>query len=90
GDGLEFLMSKGTPEVQSPGHVRWSEYEDLGTVEQWLEAHAADVRHLTARPSVLGRLTTPLPAKPLGEAHRPGLGWQPGGRDTVAFLEGLR
>ena len=89
GDGLEFLMSKGTPDVQPPGHVRWSEYEDFGTVERWLEAHTADLRHLAARTSVLRHLTTPLSAKPLGEAHRPGLDWQPGGQDTAAFLEGL-
>src|SRR5690625_7069703 len=29
GEGLEFLVSKGPPEVQIPGHVRWSEYDDL-------------------------------------------------------------
>ena len=89
GDGLEFLMSKGVPDVPPPGHVRWSEYEDLGDVERWLEVCAADIQHLAARTSVLGRLTTPVSVEPFGEAHRPGLGWQPGGHDLIGFLERL-
>ena len=89
GDGLEFLMSKGVPEVQPPGHVRWSEYESLSDVAAWLDAHNPDVWHLAAGTSVRRHLTTTPPATRLGEAHRPGLDRQPGGHDTVAFLEGL-
>lgn len=87
GEGLEFLLSKGEPDVRSPGHVRWTEYGDLGEVQAWLEAHAAEIEFVAARPALIRHLPSSLPTEPLGEAHRPALGWHPDGRDTVAFLE---
>ena len=89
GDGLEFLMSKGAPDVQPPGHVRWSEYESLSDVAAWLDAHNPDVCHLAAGTSARRHLNATRPATRLGKAHRPGLDRQPGGHDTVAFLERL-
>ena len=68
GEGLEFLMSRGTPEVQAPGHLRWAEYDALGEVQQWLDAHAVDV-HAVVALSTLGGRASP-PARPPGTVHR--------------------
>ena len=89
GEGLEFLLSKGEPDVQAPGHVRWSEYARLGDVAAWLGAHASEIELVAARPALARRLPSSLPTQPLGEAHRPALGWCSGGRDIVAFLRKL-
>jgi hypothetical protein len=89
GEGLEFLLSRGAPEPQRPGHIRWSEYESLNMVTEWLDAHACDVQHVTARSALASRLEGPLPVSPLGTAQRPTLDWQPDGQDTVGFLAQL-
>ena len=89
GEGLEFLLSKGDPDVQPPGHVRWTEYDDLDVAAHWLETHRRDVQLVAARPPLARQLPPSLPTEPLGEAHRPPLAWRPGGRDTVAFLADL-
>ena len=89
GEGLEFLLSRGEPDVQPPGHVRWAEYEALGDVAAWLEARAAEVELVAVRSALAGRLPPSLRVQPLGEAHRPTLDGRPGGYDVVAFLEKL-
>jgi hypothetical protein len=89
GDGLAFLVSKGPPEVQRPGHVRWVEYQDLDEAGRWLREHAGEIQLITARPEVGRRLPEGLPVDALGRAQRPALDWCPDGRDTMAFLATL-
>ncbi len=71
GEGLEFLVSKGAPEVQTPGHLRWVPYRDLAEVVEWLQTHAAEVSVVVARPELLRQLPQ-LPGRTApGQAHRP-------------------
>lgn len=88
GEGLEFLVSRGAPEVQRPGHLRWVEYDDLAAVGAWLEAHRGELQLVVARPRLAERLPAGLPVAPPGEAQRPPLDWCPDGQDPVAFLTG--
>ena len=87
GEGLEFLMSKGAPAVQPPGHVRWAEYETLEAVGAWIEEHAAALSFVTARAQVAQQLPGAVPIRPPGAAHRLGLGEAPD--EAVAFLAAL-
>ena len=89
GEGMEFLVSRGEPEPQQPGHVRWAEYDALEAVNTWLDAHASEVQLVVARPDVIAKLSADVPVLPLGAAQRPALDWQPDRKDTVAFLESL-
>ncbi len=97
GEGLEFLISKGEPEAQQPGHIRWVEYSDVTDIRPWLDQHHHQVQLLTARPAVIEALRTglhgsdhPFSIEPLGSAQRPPLGWCPGGIDTIEFLTQLQ
>ena len=89
GDGLEFLLSKGEPDVQGPAHLRWVEYDDLGEVAAWLTRHRDDLQLIAARPSLAAHLPRVLSLDAPGEAQRPPLDWHPDGIDTVAFLAAL-
>ncbi len=73
GEGLEFLMSKGAPEPQAPGHLRWSEYDRLDEVGRWLVEHADVLACVVARADVAARLPASLPWTAPGQAHRPPL-----------------
>lgn len=89
GDGLEFLLSKGEPDVQGAGHLRWVPYESLEEVSAWLRAYGDDVQLVVAREEVAILLPSDYEVMKPGEAHRPPLTWDPDGIDAVAFLEGL-
>lgn len=89
GEGMEFLLSKGEPEVQRPGHVRWSEYDDPGEVASWLREHRDEIQLIVAPEPFSIRLDADMPTAPLGTAQRPPLDWCPDGIDTVAFLSSL-
>ena len=89
GDGLEFLLSKGEPDVQGPAHLRWVEYDDVAEVADWLTRHRDDLQLVVARAAVAAHLPATLPLAPPGEAQRPPLDWHPDGIDTVAFLASL-
>lgn len=86
GEGLEFLLSRGAPEPQGPGHVRWVDYDSLGEVVDFLTAHTHALQLVAARPALLETLPAALPLIALGEAQRPPLDWLPDGLNTVAFL----
>ncbi len=88
GEGMEFLLSKGEPEVQRPGHVRWTEYDSLDTVSMWLRENREQVELVVGRSSTTSRIDRGIPVSNFGEAQRPSLAWQPGGVDTIAFLTG--
>lgn len=86
GEGLEFLMSKGDPDVQAPGHVRWTEYDSIDEVRQWLLQHRSEIQLVVARRALHTRLAPELPIGTLGEAQRPALNWCPDERDVMTFL----
>lgn len=86
GEGLEFLMSKGDPEPQQPGHVRWSEYDTLDQVEDWLVTNRDAIQLLVAREGLHAHFSELVPMIRPGEAQRPPLDWCPDGADVVAFL----
>ena len=87
GEGLEFLVSRGEPEVQSPGHLRWAEYDDIADVNAWLGKQP--VQLIVATPQVQKRLKFGGILLAPGEAQRPALDWRPDGIDTLDFLSGL-
>ncbi|HET6568561.1 MAG TPA: hypothetical protein VFG50_11405 [Rhodothermales bacterium] len=90
GEGMEFLVSKGEPEPQRPGHVRWTEYDDMNEVVAWLSSHRADVQVVISHHSLTAALGAELPHAPFGEAQRPQVNWRPDGVDTIDFLVHLR
>lgn len=89
GEGLAFLVSKGPPEAQRPGHARWTEYGEFEAAVRWLLAHAGEIQLVAARPEVGRRLPGDLPVVSLGQAQRPPLNWCPDGKDTLGFLGSL-
>ncbi len=89
GSGLEFLISKGTPEVQVPGHVRWVEYNDLNDVTSTIEGRRNEVQCIVARDQVRHELPIQWNSQRLGTTQRPPIDWQPDGIDTIDFLCGL-
>lgn len=89
GEGLEFLMSKGEPEPQKPGHVRWSEYSSLEEVVEWLEGHRDALQIVVARSGLHAGLDVGIPLVAPGEAQRPPLDWCPDDTDVMAFLARL-
>ena len=89
GDGLEFLLSNGDPDVQQPGHVRWAEYADLDEVTRWIAGNKDDLQLVIARAGLVSRIGRSVLIDPPGHAQRPMLDWCPDGIDTVGFLAGL-
>ena len=89
GEGLEFLMSKGEPAVQGPGHIRWAEYDPLDMVNRWLSAQHDKLQLIIARPALAARLNSLHPLEHPGEAQRPSLDWCPDGINTLTFLASL-
>ena len=87
-DDLSFLVSKGPPEPQDPGHVRWTGYDALDEVNDWLSAHEAELQHTFATERLLRGLETERLSR-LGEGQRPLLSWCPDGVDTMAFLASI-
>lgn len=71
--GPGFLVSLGEPEPQAPAHVRWTEYEDLDAVRQWLNEQGEAVHLVVATSGVADRLGLSRPTVPPGDAHRPAL-----------------
>ena len=90
GDGLEFLISKGQPESQVPGHVRWVEYKDFNEITGILQRLAGELQCVVASETVCARLPKKWNAQPFGTTQRPALGWLPDGIDTIDFLCNLK
>jgi hypothetical protein len=84
-DGLEFLVSRGEPEVQRPGHVRWTEYDDLGDLSDWLGDHDDEVYSVIARPGLQDQLPAFDPVRSPGGVHVPPLDDREGAA-AVSFL----
>ena len=87
-DGLEFLVSRGEPEVQRAGHVRWTEYDQLEAFADWLADHEDDVYSVIARSHLQDKLPDYDTIRTPGGVHIPPL-TDKEGRETVAFLRRL-
>jgi hypothetical protein len=82
--GPGFLVSKGDPEPQAEGHIRWVEYTDFDEVAAWIDGRKDALDFVVARPHVAEQLDVGVPFVAPGDAHRPDLGDDVPG--LVAFL----
>ncbi|MCY4674190.1 MAG: hypothetical protein OXD43_10580 [Bacteroidetes bacterium] len=86
GDGLEFLLSKGAPEVQVPGHVRWVEYRNPDEIVSVVEALRDEIQCIVAQENLREQLPDSWNVGSFGSTQMPALDWQPDGLDTIGFL----
>ena len=89
GEGMEFLVSRGEPEVQEPGHVRWVAYRTREELVSWIKNHEEVIQLVVTGNQGADLLDLSLPILPFGEAQRPALNWCADGIDTIAFLFAL-
>lgn len=89
GDGLEFLLSKGAPEIQPPGHVRWVEYRDQDELVSIIEALRDEIQCIVAQEELREQLPSSWNVGSFGSTQIPALDWRPDERDTIDFLCGL-
>lgn len=89
GEDLSFLVSRGAPERQPAGHLRWVTYRALEDFESWLAAHPEEVDFVAASPSLLAQLRVSLPVRALGDVHRLPIGGMPEDAAVLSFLAGL-
>lgn len=89
GDGLEFLLSKGAPEIQPPGHVRWVEYRDQDELVSIIEALRDEIQCIVAQEELSEQLPSSWNVGSFGSTQMPALDWRPDERDTIDFLCGL-
>lgn len=87
-EGLEFLVSRGTPEPQTSAHIRWTEYDALATVEEWIHEHQAELHAVIARPSLHEELPDDVLVCSPGGVHTPPLD-DHDGYSIDDFLDGL-
>lgn len=76
--GPGFLVSRGDPEPQSGAHLRWTEYEDLEDVVQWIAENRENVKAICAAPRPVENLAQAGLPEDIdiihpGDAHRPTL-----------------
>jgi len=88
-EGLEFLVSRGDPEIPTPGgHVRWTEYDDFGEIGEWIQDHEDALYAVVARESLHDQLPASWPLRPPGGLHIPPLDDEEG--EAIAdFLRSL-
>lgn len=84
-EGLEFLVSRGDPEPQRAGHIRWAEYDDFGEVEAWIAECEDDPYAVIARRHLHDQLPDSWPLRAPGGIHVPPLDDEEG-RETIQFL----
>ncbi len=73
-EGLEFLVSRGNPEIPSPnGHIRWSEYDDLDEVDAWIQDQGEALYAVVAREGLHDQLPASWPLRTPGGVHTPPL-----------------
>ncbi len=90
GDGLEFLLSKGAPEIQAPGHVRWVEYRNQDEMVSVIEALRGEIQCIVAQEELRKQLPSSWQVGPFGSTQMPTLDWRPDGHDTIGFLCSLK
>lgn len=72
-EGLQFLVSRGAPEPQPPGHIRWSEYDEREEVETWVQNHPDELYAVVAREALHDRLPDAWSLRTPGGLHVPPL-----------------
>jgi len=88
-EGLEFLMSRGAPEIPSPnGHIRWSEYDTLDEVDAWIQDQGDVLYSVAARASLHDQLPSPWPLRSPGGLHIPPLNDREG-EQIASFVHAL-
>jgi hypothetical protein len=88
-EGLEFLMSRGAPEIPSPnGHIRWSEYDDLDEVDDWIHDQGEALYAVVARAPLHDQLPEGWPLRTPGGLHIPPLDDEEG-REIANFVRSL-
>lgn len=89
GEGLVFLLSRGEPEAQSPGHIRWAEYGEIEDVETWIDRHSDEIQLVIASERVKLSVPESMNRTIPGEAQRPELDWCQGSEEIGSFLQRL-
>ncbi len=89
GEGMEFLVSKGDPEPQEPGHVRWVEYRTEEELVGWIRDHKEEIQLIVAGRGQQGIFDVGPLVVNFGDAQRPTLDWCADGVDTLDFLQAL-
>jgi len=88
-EGLEFLMSRGAPEIPSPnGHIRWSEYDDLDEVDDWIHDQGEALYAVVTRVPLHDQLPEGWPLRTPGGLHIPPLDDEEG-REIANFVRSL-
>lgn len=88
-EDMAFLVSRGEPDVQPPGHLRWVSYGGVEDAVAWIQREADRIQTVVARRDVLSVLPDTWARCELGTAQRPPLDWHPDGVDTIEFLATL-
>ena len=86
--GLQFLVSRADPDVQPPGHIRWTEYADLDDALDWIQDHPERLYSIVAREGLHDRLPPVAPVLGPGQVHGAPLDDEEGER-TLRFLRRL-
>ena len=87
--GLEFLVSRGAPEVPQPeGHLRWTEYDALDAVDAWIQEHHDRLCAVVARAPLHDQLPASWPLRTPGDLHLPPLD-DAEGAAVARFVGGL-
>jgi hypothetical protein len=84
-EGMEFLLSRGEPDVQKPGHIRWTEYDALDALDEWWTDHREEVYAIIARPHLHDQCPDHWPLRTPGGVHIPPLDDEEG-KAVVRFL----
>lgn len=87
-EGLEFLVSRGAPEPQPEGHIRWSESDTLDDVDEWITEHRDALYAVVAREGLHEQLPTRWSLRTPGGLHTPPLD-DVEGEAIVSFLQSL-
>ena len=88
-EGLEFLVSRGEPEIPEPdGHIRWTEYDAFDAVDEWIQAHQEALCAVVAREPLHDQLPASWPLRAPGGLHIPPLDDEEG-TAIASFLRAL-
>lgn len=83
GEDMSFLLSKGQPEVQQPGHIRLVEYKSIDEAKEWITENDDSIQVIvSAQPDRIDDARS----EAFGSAQRPRLGWNQSGFDVIDFL----
>jgi len=82
-EDFQFLISRGEPEEQGLGHIRWVPYDTVQEAEDWIADHQGHIQGVFAGERLL---KDQVDWEATGMAQRPPLQWRPDGRSHESFL----